>query len=303
VNAKSTSMLLALSILTVLAVPSGVLQAAVAQVLTEDDTIAQRIIDRTFQGIAQEPIQDTEQTQDQAQENNQSQNQSNTADVSHDESNSQANVLDTGDNTASTTQAGDNTAEDNKVQAESEGGNSGDAKDKKDSEASTSGGDSGDASASLNQTVDNEATTVQDSSADNNVLDNNNQFGDDVALIDQDTLAEEDTLNVGLQDETAEATQDSAQEADNFNFDVNVQVGLQREQPQPTPEPEPEPEPTPEPPPPTEQVFCFDFILASFGQIQACTETLTACEDLQALVGSDPNNSVLEGCHPVEQIV
>jgi hypothetical protein len=286
----------------VLAVPSGALQAAVAQSIIEDDTLAQRIIDRTFQGIAQEPMQDTDQNQGQAQENNQSQTQSNTADVSHDESNSQANVLDIGDNTASTTQAGDNNAEDNKVQAESEGGDSGDAKAKKYSEASTSGGDSGDASALLNQTVDNEATTIQDSSADNNVLDNDNQFGDDATLIDQDNLAEEDTLNVGLQDETAEAEQDSEQEANNLNFDVNVQAGLQLQQPTPPP-PEPEPEPEPEPLPPTEQVFCFDFILASFGQIQACTETLAACEDLQALVGSDPNNSILEGCHPVEQIV
>ena len=219
-------MLLGLSVLMVLAVPSGVLQAAVAQGFTEDDTLAQRLIDRTFQGIAQEPIQDTDQSQDQAQGNNQGQTQSDTADISHDETNSQANVLDTGDNTASTTQAGDNDAVDNKVQAESEGGDSGDAKAKKHSEASTSGGDSGDASASLNQAVDNEAATLQDSSADDNVLDNDNQFGDDVALIDQDNLAEEDTLNVGLQDETAEAEQDSAQEANNLNFDVNVQAGL-----------------------------------------------------------------------------
>jgi hypothetical protein len=44
--------------------------------------------------------------------------------------------------------------------------------------------DGGDATASLEQDVDNEATTIQDSSADGNVLTNNNEFGDEVALID-----------------------------------------------------------------------------------------------------------------------
>ena len=51
-NSRPT--ILALSILAVLAVPAGVLQAAVAQDVTEEDVLAQSIIDRTFQEIEQE---------------------------------------------------------------------------------------------------------------------------------------------------------------------------------------------------------------------------------------------------------
>jgi hypothetical protein len=151
---------LALSILVVLAVPSGLLQAAIAQDLTVEDNLAQRIVYRTFQEITQDPIQE--------------QTQSNTADVSQDETTSQANVLETGENTASTRQVGDNDCK--KCEVEAKGG---DAKSKKKGHS-----DGGDATASLEQDVDNEATTIQDSSADGNVLTNNNEFGDDIALID-----------------------------------------------------------------------------------------------------------------------
>src|SRR5919107_766702 len=170
---NSRPIVLALSILAVLAVPSGLIQTTLAQD-EEDNTLAQSIVDRTFQEIEQEGEQEAE--------------------VSQDEENNQANVLDTGDNTASTTQVGDNDAVGNKVAAESEGGDSGDAKAKKHSEASTSGGDSGDASADLSQNVTNTATTVQDSSADDNILANENTFAEDIALIDQDNLSEEDEL-------------------------------------------------------------------------------------------------------------
>ncbi|MDQ4066747.1 MAG: hypothetical protein M3114_04095, partial [Thermoproteota archaeon] len=140
-------------------------------------------------------------------------------------------VLDTGDNTASTTQVGDNDAVDNKVQADSEGGDSGDAKAKKHSKASSTGGDAGDASADLSQNVDNEATTIQDSSADGNVLANENTFGDDLALIDQDNLADQDAANVGIQDQ--DLTQDQVQDqfATNFNFDFDFQYGFQVDTP------------------------------------------------------------------------
>jgi hypothetical protein len=103
---------LALSILVVLAVPSGLLQAAIAQDLTVEDNLAQRIVYRTFQEITQDPIQE--------------QTQSNTADVSQDETTSQANVLETGENTASTRQVGDNDCK--KCEVEAKGG---DAKSKK----------------------------------------------------------------------------------------------------------------------------------------------------------------------------
>jgi hypothetical protein len=144
--------------------------------------------------------------------------------------------------------------------------------------------------------IDETSASLQDSSSDDNLLGGSNEFADEDAAIDQDNTEEQDDANVGLQDQDGVQEQDESQDAANTNVDSDVQVG---EQLPPTPEPEPEPEPLP----PTEQVFCFDFILATFGQIQACTETLAACEDLQVLVGSDPNNSILEGCHPVEQIV
>src|SRR5919106_5067750 len=166
---NSRPIVLALSILAVLAVPSGLIQTTLAQD-EEENTLAQSIVDRTFQEIEQEGEQGAEQEQEQDQSNDQSAEQSNTADVSQDETNDQANVLDTGDNTASTTQVGDNDAVGNKIKAQSEGGDSGAAKAKKHSEASTSGGDSGDASPDLSQNVNNTATTIQDSSADDNIL-------------------------------------------------------------------------------------------------------------------------------------
>jgi len=217
--------------LLVFVVPGGVLQtttqSALAQNLIDADTFTQEIIEDTEQEIEQEAEQEAEQEQEQEQSNEQSAEQSNTADVSQDETNSQANVLETGDNTASTTQLGDNDAVDNKIKAQSEGGDSGDAKAKKHSKAYSTGGDGGDASADLSQSVDNEATTIQDSSADGNVLANENTFGDDLALIDQDNLADQDALNLGLQDQ--DLTQDQVQDqfATNFNFDFDFQYGFQ----------------------------------------------------------------------------
>jgi hypothetical protein len=223
---NSRPIVLALSILAVLAVPSGLIQATLAQD-EEENTLAQSIVDRTFQEIGQEAEQEAEQEQDQTQSNEQSANQSNTADVSQDEENNQANVLDTGDNTASTTQVGDNDAVDNKVKAQSEGGDSGDAKAKKYSKASSEGGDAGDASADLSQAVDNEATTIQDSSADDNILANENTFGDDIAVVDQDNLADQDAANVGIQDQDLTQTIDQIQDAANVNVDFDFQYGFQ----------------------------------------------------------------------------
>jgi cytoskeletal protein RodZ len=228
---KSVSVALALFTLMVFVVPSGVLQGALAQIDVDADTLIQETFDEVEQEIEQEGEQDAEQEQDQTQSNEQSADQSNTADVSQDETNDQANVLSTGDNTASTTQVGDNDAVDNKVKAQSEGGDSGDAKAKKYSKASSEGGDAGDASADLSQNVDNEATTIQDSSADDNILANENTFGDDLALIDQDNLSEQDAANVGVQDQ--DLTQDQVQDqlATNFNFDFDFQYGFQADTP------------------------------------------------------------------------
>jgi cytoskeletal protein RodZ len=223
---------LALFALLVFVVPGGVLQtittqSALAQNLIDADTLTQTITDEVEQEIEQEAEQEAEQDQDQTQSNEQSAEQSNTADVSQDETNEQANVLTTGDNTASTTQVGDNDAVGNEVEAESEGGDSGDAEAKKHSKAESSGGDGGDASGSINQDVTNVATTIQDSSADGNILSNENTFGDDVAIVDQDNLADQDAANIGIQDQDLTQTIDQVQDALNLNLDFDFQYGFQ----------------------------------------------------------------------------
>jgi hypothetical protein len=202
-------------------------QLATAQNLIDADSLTQSITDEVDQEIEQEAEQEAEQEQEQEQSNEQSAEQSNEATVSQDEENNQANVLETGDNTASTTQVGDNDAIGNALEAESEGGDSGDAKAKKHSKASSEGGAGGDAVAALEQSVSNEATTIQDSSADDNILSNENTFGDDLAIVDQDNVADQDALNVGIQDQdlTQDITQD--QDAANVNFDFDFQYGFQ----------------------------------------------------------------------------
>ena len=222
--------ILAMSILLlVLVVPSGgwVLQSTLAQVDVDADTLIQETCDEVEQEIEQEAEQEAEQDQEQEQENEQSAEQSNEATVSQDETNEQANAIVTGDNTASTTQVGDNDAIGNEVEAESEGGDSGDAEAKKYSKASSEGGAGGDATAALEQSVSNEATTIQDSSADDNILSNENTFGDDVAIVDQDNLADQDAANIGIQDQDLTQTIDQVQDAVNANIDFDFIYGFQ----------------------------------------------------------------------------
>src|ERR671918_2386738 len=202
-------------------------QLATAQNLIDADEFTQTITDEVNQEIEQEAEQEAEQEQEQEQENEQSAEQSNEATVSQDETNEQANAIVTGDNTASTTQVVDNDAIGNEVEAESEGGDSGDAEAKKYSKASSEGGDGGDASGSLNQDVTNVATVIQDSSADGNVLSNENTFGNDVAIVDQDNLADQDAANVGIQDQDLDQTIDQIQDAANVNVDFDFQYGFQ----------------------------------------------------------------------------
>jgi hypothetical protein len=279
--------------LTVPTAGAGVLQqTALAQPVIDADILIQETRDEVEQEIEQEAEQEAEQDQEQEQENEQSADQSNAADVSQDESNEQANVIETGDNTASTTQVGDNDAVDNEVEAESEGGDSGDAEAEKDSEASSTGGESGNAEAELEQGVSNEAITIQDSSADNNILANENQFGDDIALIDQENIADQDALNVGVQDQDLTQTIDQIQEAANLNVDRDVQIGIQRP---PPPPPEPEEPPTqppgtpgePGPPGPTppeeEGVWCYvNDILVGGATFLVCFNTQSECDAAQA---------------------
>jgi hypothetical protein len=116
--------------------------------------------------------------------------------------------------------------------------------------------DDGDAEAELEeQDVDNEATTIEDSSSDDNALDNENEFGDDDTVVDQDNEADQDVANVGVQEQEATQTADQDQDAVNTNVDFDVQVGGQQPPP-PTEEPEPEPEP-PGPEPEEVNFFCL----------------------------------------------
>ncbi len=183
------------------------------ETINQDQDLAQRIVDDTDQRIRQTQEQDQEQEIDQELE------QENEAEIDQSEENNQANVIETGDNTATTTQIGDNDANNNALAADAEGGEGGESKNYKSKYSSSSGGSGGDAEASsaIEQEVDNEATTTQDSSADDNVQANVNTFGNDVALVDQDNVADQTAVNVGLQFQNQEAT----------NEDVNVQYGTQ----------------------------------------------------------------------------
>ncbi len=79
--------------------------------------------------------------------------------------------------------------------------------------------------------IDETATSVQDSSAGDNILDDSNEFGDEDAAIEQDNEAEQDAANVGLQDEDATQEQDQTQDAANTNLDLDMQEGVQRPPP------------------------------------------------------------------------
>jgi hypothetical protein len=79
--------------------------------------------------------------------------------------------------------------------------------------------------------IDETATSVQDSSAGDNILGDSNEFGDEAAAIGQDNEAEQDAANVGLQDEDATQEQEQEQDAANTNLDLDVQEGVQRPPP------------------------------------------------------------------------
>ncbi|HYZ60719.1 MAG TPA: hypothetical protein VE544_13765 [Nitrososphaeraceae archaeon] len=99
--------------------------------------------------------------------------------------------------------------------------------------------DDGDTEAELEeQEVENEDATNQDSSSDENVLDNDNDFGDDIAAVGQDNEADQDAPNVGIQDQDVTQEQDQTQDAVNTNVDFDIQVAQQVEQ-QPPPPTEP----------------------------------------------------------------
>jgi Ca2+-binding RTX toxin-like protein len=87
--------------------------------------------------------------------------------------------------------------------------------------------------------IDETSTSLQDSTCDDNVLEDSNEFGDEAAAIGQDNTKDQDTANVGLQE------QDEAQEAANTNVDSDMQEGGQLVQPPATEPPTPEEDTTP----------------------------------------------------------
>jgi hypothetical protein len=134
------------------------------------------------------------------------------------------------------------------------------------------------------QEVDNEVTTTEDSSADDNVQENDNDFGDDDTVVDQDNEADEDAANVGVQDQDTTQEVEQEQDAANLNVDRDVQVGVQQPPPPPPPEEEP-PTPPPEPPgpePPEEQgIFCASVNVGTVqdpARFTNCFPTSEQCE-------------------------
>jgi hypothetical protein len=176
---------------------------------TQNQDLAQSLVDRTRQDIEQDAEQEQEIDQEIEQENE--------ANIDQSEVNNQANTIETGDNTASTTQVGENVANENTLEAGSEGGS---AEAYKSDKSTVSGGDSS-AEAALEQDVDNVATTTQTSSADDNVQVNENTFGNDVAVVDQDNTADQTAANIGIQTQDQDINQYAT------NADTTAQLGAE----------------------------------------------------------------------------
>jgi hypothetical protein len=212
---------IAVTALMGLIVPLTAFPAANAQV--DAGAIAQGALDAVFGGDdaaegdggdGVDQSGDDNQNLEQTNEQNQEAEQEVEQEVSQDEENEQSNELNTGDNTATVTQA--NAAEqaveaaaaaesgDAEAEAEDE------SKHKKDHHYSSS--TTADAESIATATAeatgiidqDNAAAIEQDSSANDNVLANVNEFGDDeatqvaVPIIDQDQTAENRAVNLDL---------------------------------------------------------------------------------------------------------
>jgi hypothetical protein len=214
---------IAVTALMGLIVPLTAVPAANAQV--DAGAIAQGALDAVFgddaaeedggDGVDQsgDDNQNLEQTNEQNQEAEQEVEQEN----DQSEENEQSNELNTGDNTATVTQANAAeqaveaaaAAESGDAEAEAEDG----SKHKKDHHYSSS--TTADAESIATATAeatglidqDNVAAVEQDSSANDNVLANVNEFGDDentqvaVPIIDQDQTAENRGINLDIDDE------------------------------------------------------------------------------------------------------
>jgi hypothetical protein len=58
-----------------------------------------------------------------------------------------------------------------------------------------------------------------------------NEFGDDDTIVDEDNLADQNAVNVGVQEQEATQDIDQVQDATNFNFDFDFQYGFQVDTP------------------------------------------------------------------------
>ena len=227
--AVSSMLLYAVPAQVAMATALGGTPALELELLTND--LAQEINDETTQDIDQDADQELEQEQEQEQEfsNEQTADQDNTASQSFDETNEQNQAIVTGDNSATTTATAANDADHNALAAESTGGSaSADTIVKKTKDKVYGGsatGGSSEAEASIEQEAEATATTVQDSSADDNVLVQENTFGNDVGVITQENDADQRALNVGFQDQNQYATQSVAQDAN--QEDINAQLAEQ----------------------------------------------------------------------------
>ena len=90
---------------------------------------------------------------------------------------------------------------------------------------------SADQSNTADVSQDEENNQVNVGAGDGNVITNENEFGDDDTIVDQDNLAEQDAVNVGLQDQDLTQTIDQVQDATNLNFDFDFQYGFQVDTP------------------------------------------------------------------------
>jgi hypothetical protein len=153
--------------------------------------------------------------------------------------------------------------------------------------------------------IEETATSVQDSSADDNVLDDNNQFGDEDAAIDQDNTEDQDDANVGLQDQDEVQEQDEAQDAANTNFDLDVQEGVQQEFPLPTPTPTQPPGQPGEPP--EDPVFCFTWNDLDVGPGEppirqtTCLPTQQECQEFREDLGLNAGVELTSECQRFEE--
>ncbi len=110
---------------------------------------------------------------------------------------------------------------------------------------------SADQSNTADVSQDEENNQINVGAGDGNVQENENDFGDDGAVVDQDNEEDQDAANLGVQNQDATQDIDQVQDAENFNFDLNVQVAQQVERQPPPPPPEEE-EPPPTQPPGTD---------------------------------------------------